>query len=297
MMLPFGFLNIDKPYGSTSHDVVSTIKRSLRAVVHVNTVRVGHAGTLDPLATGVLVVCVGAATRLAEYAMMETKVYHAQVRFGVVTDTYDAEGKVLRQADTSALTQEQVEAALVGFTGAILQVPPMYSAIKQNGRKLYELARAGEVVEREPRPVQISRITLLGWEAPVATLEVVCSAGTYIRSLAYDLGEVLGVGASLAGLRRVSSGGFRVSEAVPLETAAADPLQYLIAPGDALPELLRLTVSEADVEAIQHGRAALGASDAPPDALALAYSPHGDLIGVVRAVGELWQPEKVFPLT
>jgi tRNA pseudouridine55 synthase len=292
MTAPFGFLNIDKPLGLTSHDVVSAVKRGVRR--YGNTVRVGHAGTLDPLATGVLVVCVGGATRLAEYAMHAEKGYRATVRFGVVTDTYDAEGAIVRENDASHLTAEDVEAALAPFRGTLAQVPPMYSAIKQGGRKLYEIARAGEVVEREPRTVVITALTLREWRPPLAVLDVACSAGTYIRSLAYDLGEALGVGASLAGLVRTKSGAFRLESALTLEAAAADPAAHLIAPGDALAHMPRLTLQPADHDAVAHGRAALGAETAAPGTLALAYTESGELIAIVRAVGELWQPEKVF---
>ncbi|NDJ61826.1 MAG: tRNA pseudouridine(55) synthase TruB, partial [Chloroflexi bacterium] len=198
----FGFLNIDKPLGWTSHDVVAKLRRGLQIK------KIGHAGTLDPLATGVLVICLGAATRLSEYVMDTTKRYRAVVHLGVTTDTYDAEGEITAQRPSDHLSEADVRDALGAFVGALEQVPPMYSAIKQGGRKLYDLARAGEVVERPPRPVHIHALEVVAWQPPQVTLDVTCSPGTYIRSLAYDLGAALGVGAHLAGLMRTASGSF-----------------------------------------------------------------------------------------
>jgi tRNA pseudouridine55 synthase len=285
---PFGFLNIDKPLGITSHDVVAKVRRV------AGTKRVGHAGTLDPLATGVLIVCLGNATRLSEYVMQSTKRYRARVHLGVTTDTYDAEGEVLQQRDAGHITQEAVEAALGRFRGDIEQVPPMYSAIKQGGRKLYELARAGETVEREARPVRIDALTVSEWQPPQFTLDVTCSAGTYIRSLAYDIGEALGVGAHLAGLVRVSSGGFTLENAAPLDRliAADDWRAYLLSPADALRDWPAVSLSVDEVKRIRQGQAI----DAAPGAggLVFGYAPDGTLIGLLRADGSLWRPHKVF---
>ncbi len=197
---PFGFLNIDKPLGLTSHDVVARVRRNL------NVKKVGHAGTLDPLATGVLVVCVGAATRLSEYVMNTTKRYEALVHLGVETETYDAEGAIVAEQAVNHVTQTDVEQALTTFLGPIDQLPPIYSAIKQGGRKLYEIARAGETAELQPRHVTIYALDILDWQPPFVRIAVTCSAGTYIRSLAHDLGAALGVGGSLDGLTRTASG-------------------------------------------------------------------------------------------
>ena len=286
----FGFLNLDKPLHMTNHDVVAKARRKL------GTKKIGHAGTLDPLATGVLILCVGAATRLSEYVMDSTKRYRARVQLGVTTTTYDAEGEVTRRADAGAVTRADVERALESFLGNIGQVPPMYSAIKQGGRKLYDLARAGETVERQPRAVRIDALTITEWQPPEFTLDVTCSAGTYIRSLAYDVGERLGVGAHLAGLVRTASGRFTVEDAVPLAALldSDNPADHLIAP---TADLLGMAAVELDAVAqddILHGRAAARTNDYPFGTPALAHDGSGEPIAVVRAVDGLWKPEKVF---
>jgi tRNA pseudouridine55 synthase len=198
-----GFLVVDKPSKFTSHDVVNKVRRS------TGVKKIGHAGTLDPMATGVLVLCLGYATRLSEYVMASDKTYLATLRLGLETDTYDADGRPTAEADPdrlAALTRADVEAQLAQFRGNILQVPPMYSAIQKNGKRLYELARAGIEIEREPRPVTISELEIVDWYTQTVILSVTCSAGTYIRSLAHDLGQALGVGAHLTALRRTRSG-------------------------------------------------------------------------------------------
>lgn len=288
-MTVFGFLNIDKPLGMTSHDVVAKIRRGLKIK------KVGHAGTLDPLATGVLVVCVGAATRLSEYVMHTTKRYRAQIHLGVTTETYDAEGEVIRQVDASHVTRADFEAALAQFQGEIEQLPPMYSAIKQGGRKLYELARAGETVERPARPVTIHALDVVDWSPPQVTVDVVCSSGTYIRSLAYEVGEALGVGAHLSGLVRTASGSFELERAVGLETLlnSDNSHQYLITPDQALHPMPVVDMDAAAVEALVHGRTVPGAG-AAAGTLAQAYSPDGVFIAIVEAEGHAWRPRKVF---
>lgn len=292
MAEPFGFLNINKPAGLTSHDVVARIRRKF----HLK--KVGHAGTLDPLATGVLIVCVGGATRLSEYVMRSNKRYRAVIHLGISTDTYDTEGQVQTACDASAVTRADVERELSQFLGHIQQMPPMYSAIKQGGRKLYDLARAGQTVEREARAVWIGELTLLDWSPPQFTLEVLCSAGTYIRSLAHDLGEALGVGAHLAGLMRISSGSFRFEQAVTLDglLSADEWTHYLIPPRLALTDLKALDLSGAEVEALLLGRsiAARKVEDGCDEPV-LACAPDGRLIAVVQLEGDHWQPEKVFP--
>jgi tRNA pseudouridine55 synthase len=189
-----GILLLDKPSGPTSHDMVYAVRRGAREK------RVGHAGTLDPLATGLLVLCLGSATRLSEYLAGKDKRYRAQVRLGQTTTTYDAQGDITSEAATLP-GRDQAEAALEQFRGPQLQVPPQYSAIKRGGQKAYEAARRGEYIELEARPVEFYEITLTAWQPPELTLEVHCSAGTYIRALAHDLGQALGCGAHLAGLR------------------------------------------------------------------------------------------------
>jgi tRNA pseudouridine55 synthase len=285
----FGFLNIDKPLGMTSHDVVARVRRGLKIK------KVGHAGTLDPLATGVLVVCVGAATRLSEYVMRTTKRYRARVHLGVATATYDAEGEIVAQNDAAAIERAAVESALAQFVGDIAQVPPIYSAIKQGGRKLYDIARAGESVELQPRAVHIDSLTLSEWNPPHFTLDVVCSAGTYIRSLAHDLGQVLGVGAHLAGLTRTASGSFSLENAVDLDVILADSnwQHALVAPTDALSGWPVVALDAVGLDGVLHGRA-LPDEAARGGVLALAYAPNGEFVAILMGDNGLWKPHKVF---
>ena len=284
-----GFLNVNKPIGLTSHDVVAQVRRRLQIK------KVGHAGTLDPLATGVLVLCLGAATRLSEYVMHSTKRYQAQIRLGVTTTTYDSEGEITAEYDPSGVTQAAFENALSQFFGDIEQIPPMYSAIKQGGRKLYDLARAGQVVERQPRPVQITALQLVDWSPPQVTIDVECSVGTYIRSLAHDLGAALGVGAHLTGLIRAASGTFTLDTAVDLDTLlnAADWQRYLIGPEVAL---AGLPVLRFDVEAVAHLQQGRAVSDptAAADRVAQAYGPDGELVAIIVGGSQCWHPHKVF---
>ena len=207
-----GVLLIDKPTDHTSHDVVARIRGILRMK------RVGHAGTLDPMATGLLVVLLGKATKLSQYLMSVDKCYTGSVTFGKITNTQDAEGEVVETRPVPELVEEQVRAALRGMVGDQYQMPPMFSAIKIKGQPLYKAARAGEEVEREPRFIRVKRFELTRW-APPDVLEFVvdCTKGTYVRTLAHDLGQKLGCGAHLSGLRRVSSGALNVDRAVTLE--------------------------------------------------------------------------------
>lgn len=202
-----GVLVIDKPQGWTSHDVVAHVKRKLRAK------KVGHLGTLDPLATGVLVLVIEKATKCSNMLDTGAKEYVATARLGEETDTYDREGKVTASFDTSVLTEEAVRDALGKFRGRIRQVPPMYSAIKSGGTPLYKLARKGVTVEREAREVEVYSLDIIKIDIPVVEFKALCSRGTYVRSICHDLGKVLGVGAHLVELRRTASGGFTVGEA------------------------------------------------------------------------------------
>ncbi len=289
MTEPFGFLNIHKAQGMTSHDVVAKVRRGLKVK------KVGHAGTLDPMATGVLVVCLGGATRLSEYVMQSTKQYHARIRLGETTDTYDAEGEIQLLRDAAHITREDVLSALTPFKGEIRQVPPMYSAIKQGGRKLYDLARAGETVEREARTVTISALQLSDWLPPEFTLDVTCSAGTYIRSLAYDLGEALGVGAHLTGLARVVSGYFNLDTAVTLDSLLADEnwQTHIISPQVALSAWPSVHLNTVDADHILHGRM-VSVDDKNLTGLAFAYGADGELIAIVQVGDGRVQPHKVF---
>ena len=217
-----GIVIVDKPQGWTSQDVTARLRRVF------GTRRIGHGGTLDPMATGVLPVFVGRATRGVEFFEHAEKVYETLLRPGITTDTEDITGTVLSQLEVS-LTEQQVEAVLPIFRGDILQVPPMYSAIKVNGQKLYELARKGREVPREPRPVTIHELTFLGFENGAVRLRVHCSKGTYIRTLCKDIGVSLGCGGCMEALRRVSAGEYTTRDAVPLQELldAPNPAQYL----------------------------------------------------------------------
>jgi tRNA pseudouridine55 synthase len=283
---PFGFLNVDKPLGMTSHDVVARVRRASGIR------KIGHAGTLDPLATGVLILCVGGATRLSDYIMHGTKRYLARVRLGITTDTYDAEGAIVTQQDASHITRDNLQQLFPSFLGDIQQVPPMYSAIKQGGRKLYDLARAGETVERAARAVRIDSLELTDWQPPEFTLDVTCSAGTYIRSLAYDLGEALGVGAHLSGLARTASGVFTLENATPLDTLLTDFGSHLITPAVALAEYPTLTLDAAAQAELVHGRAIAG--DDADGTIRMAYDAQQRLVAVLRAEDGRLRPQKVF---
>jgi len=244
-----GLVVVDKAAGWTSHDVVGKLRRVYGQR------RVGHAGTLDPDATGVLLVGLGRVTRLLRYLQEAGKGYDARVVFGIATDTLDASGAVLERAEMT-ISRSQVETATRAFLGDIEQVPPMVSAIKVGGRKLYELARKGEEIERAPRPVHIDAITVGDFEPgpyPQASLHVDCSSGTYVRTLAADLGTALGGCAHLAALRRTRVGSFTLAEARPIEAVEADPDPAVVPPTDALRDLERVRVGAEQARAIAHG--------------------------------------------
>ncbi|RMF49235.1 MAG: tRNA pseudouridine(55) synthase TruB [Chloroflexota bacterium] len=287
---PFGFLPVDKPLGMTSHAVVEAMRRSARLK------RVGHGGTLDPLATGLLVLCIGAATRLCEYVMATHKRYLAKVRLGATTETDDAEGQLLAEQPIAHLTEADVARALAAFNGEIAQIPPMYSAIKRSGQKLYELARRGEVIERTPRRVWL-QTRLLAYKAPYAEIAVECSHGTYIRGLARDLGAALGVGGFLAGLRRLASGAFEQMVAwQSLQSALADGTwqRYLVDERAALPHFPEIQLDAAQSQALRHGRAVRTALSAAEGSLARLYAESGAFLAIAAYQDGLWRPVKVF---
>ena len=240
-----GFLVIDKPVDWTSHDVVGKLRRILR------TKRIGHAGTLDPLATGVLVVAVGPATRMLQYLPLEPKVYEVTVRFGVSTTTFDAEGEVIQERPVPADLPAQIEAQLPRFRGEIQQLPPMYSAVKKQGKPLYAYARQGVSVEREPRRVTVSALEALEIEGTDVSFRIECSGGTYIRTLAHDLGEEIGCGAHVVALRRTRVGDFLEGVAIPLEEVGAEKLISL---RDALRSLPQYSLTEQETRDIRQGR-------------------------------------------
>lgn len=294
-----GILVALKPAGPTSHDIVALVRR-LAA-----TKRVGHGGTLDPFASGVLPLFLGRATRVVEYHLGDRKGYRATVCFGATSTTDDLEGE-LTPADAPAPGRETVETTLEQLRGPISQRPPAYSAIKVAGRRAYAMARAGESVELASRDVTIHRLDLVDWDdsdadRPIAILEVECSAGTYIRALARDLGELVGGGAYLGALSRTSSGPFRLEQAIPLERvreAAAegsDVLASLLLPIDAgLESLPELVISDGEVTAISRGqfiRAALPPGE--PDAPIRVRDGAGRLVAIATVRDGRLAPDKV----
>lgn len=249
-----GFIIIDKPAGITSHDVVSRVRRIL------GTRKVGHTGTLDPFATGVLPIAVDEGTKAIPFLDEGCKTYEALLRLGVVTDTLDMTGSVLSESDYSGITIEQIRSALSEFTGAIRQIPPMYSALKQGGKPLYKMARQGLEVERAARDVEIHSLALLSFEPPWLSLRVRCSRGTYIRALADDIGRSLGCGAALQELRRTASGEFQIEHAVTLETlermaGEGRAGEFCISPYSALWHLPDIPLTDAGAAGLKYGRA------------------------------------------
>ncbi|RKH10690.1 tRNA pseudouridine(55) synthase TruB [Corallococcus sp. CA053C] len=246
-----GVLVIDKPLGPTSFDVV----RQVRTLLKVK--KAGHTGTLDPMATGVLPVCLGEATKVAGYITEGDKAYDAVVRLGIETDTQDAQGKPTAEAPVPPLTAQLLESALAPFRGTFEQVPPMYSAVKIAGKRLYELARAGEEVERASRTVTVHELVLRDFSADRLTLSVRCSKGFYVRTLAFDLGRALGCGAHLEALRRTASGPFTLARALPLGDLASLSRDVvagrLVSLGEALTELPSVRVNAEDARRVSHG--------------------------------------------
>lgn len=289
-----GILNVDKPKGMTSHDVVDAV----RQIAGIR--QVGHAGTLDPLATGVLVICLGRATRIAEYLMNSRKRYRAEVRFGATTDTYDAEGEITGEFPVAQLDRAALESALTQFVGTISQQVPPYSAVKQQGQPLHRRVRRGEQVDPPVRRVEIYRAELLSWKPPVATIQVECGRGTYIRSLAHDWGRAMGAGAYLESLTRLASGTFTLEDAVPLdalrEAAAAGCWEHYLLPMDeGLLDMEALVVSAEQARALQHGQP-VEKGTGEENQIARAYTMSGEFVALVRydqAAGR-WVPHKVF---
>jgi tRNA pseudouridine55 synthase len=288
-----GIFNVNKPLGKTSHHVVHTVRKMSGLA------RVGHAGTLDPLATGVLLICVGQAVRVTEYLIDHDKKYRARVRLGIETDTYDAEGAIVAQRAVTA-TREQVERALASFVGKCAQMPPAYSAIKKDGVHSYDLARRGIEFERTPRPVEIFSITVREIALPDVEFDVHCSKGTYIRSLAHDLGEALGCGATLTALTRTASGQFALDDALTLDQlrdAFADQsAEHFLNPLDeALLQFQAVIVSEENARRVMVGNS-LDCEREYATPLLRAYAPSGQCIALLergKRAGE-WKPQKVF---
>ncbi len=310
-----GLLVLDKPgraAGSdaaaaerlpTSHDVVQWVRR------WSGQRRIGHTGTLDPMASGVLVLCLGRATRLVEYYQGHDKRYLAEVRLGAATDTYDATGQVMETAPVPALDSAAIEAALAPLRGDIMQTPPAYSALKQGGESAHYKARRGEAVALAPRPVTIFRLDLLAWTPPDRiALRVRCSAGGYMRSLAHDLGAALGTAAHLAALRREAAGPFTLEHAhTPeraAEAAAAGELAGLLLPAGWGLDLPAVTLDAESMQRLGHGQQVWLAAPGTPEtlragSLAQGYSGSGGLAGILRCLqatpdSALWKAEKWF---
>lgn len=282
---PDGLLVVDKPSGMTSHDVVDRIRKVL------HTRKVGHAGTLDPDATGVLVVGVGKATRLLALAQGAPKRYVAEAKFGITTTTQDASGDIVGISDV-AVTEESVRGVLARFRGPIEQVPPMVSAVKVGGERLYRKARRGEEVERAARPVHVYELELVGWDPgahPIARFEISCSAGTYVRTLIADVGDRVGAGAHMTSLRRIASGRFTIDDAIALDDVTIDalrPLKELVA------DLNSIDVDDTDADAVTHGRK-IDARPGGEDGEVVAVTHNASLIALCRRRGDVFVPEKV----
>jgi tRNA pseudouridine55 synthase len=296
-----GVLIVDKPGGMTSAAVVAKVKRACGAR------KVGHTGTLDPMATGVLPLCLGEATKIAGFLLAEDKEYEGELLLGVETDTLDADGKVTAEAPERALavSQEALEEAMARLVGRIEQVPPMFSAVRVGGRRLHQLARRGETVEREAREVVVRRFDLEGFSPPRARFAVECEKGTYVRALVRDLGRALGCGAHLASLRRTRAGAFDLARAAPLADVVTDPASvpgHLISPAEALAHLPAVEVPPARLPAVGCGTplawADLGAAEASataPSGLFRLLTPAGDLLAVAREREGRLSYERVFP--
>jgi tRNA pseudouridine55 synthase len=290
-----GILNINKPQNKTSFSIVAMVKRLSGEQ------RVGHAGTLDPAATGVLPVCFGRGTRFIEFIVETSKTYSAQIELGVTTDTYDSSGRITERGDPSGINQPQLESALESFRGSIQQTPPMYSAVKYRGQPLYKLARAGIKVERKSRPAKIHRLELISWQPPVVTVEVECSKGTYIRSLAHDLGQSLGCGANLKSLVRTRCGLFDIKNAISIsqleEAFRYGYWQHFVYPVDImLQHYNAMVVNNATEDIIRKGSPlALEQSGSLDENHCRAYTLDGRFLGVLHRIPEkgIWQPKKV----
>jgi tRNA pseudouridine55 synthase len=287
-----GVLLVDKPVGPTSHDIVGLARRGLK------TRRVGHTGTLDPFASGLLVLCVGPATRLSSWLTHLDKVYEATVHFGVETTTLDPEGEVTARDEPGAqrLAEAQVAEILVAFEGKQQQVPPAYSAKKISGEAAHRRVRRGEVVELPPVPIEVVALQLLAWQAPRLEVRVHCSSGTYIRALARDFGKAAGCGAHLEHLRRLRVGAFAVGDAVQVDDLSTVSAGDWVSPLDALTRtgMAAIEIDDADVVRITQGQAIEVAGVAPSADAWVALGQRGQLVAIAQPDGPLLKPRKVF---
>lgn len=281
-----GFIVIDKPVGPTSHDVVGRVRR-LSGVR-----RVGHAGTLDPLASGVLLVGLGRATRFIEYLVGLPKVYETTIRLGVATTTYDTEGEIVSERPV-ALMLDEIAAALDAFRGPIRQRVPAFSAVKRDGQPLYKQARRGETPDLPERDVTIYELEMLAWESPDLTLRVAASSGTYIRSLAHDLGQALGPGGHITALRRTAVGEFTMAEAVTLDALTPDNVAGFLRPPElAVAHLPRATFNDEEEARLGNGRRVAAPGDVASGEAA-AFGPGGRFLGIVAVEEGEWRPRKM----
>jgi len=294
-----GVLNVNKPSGPTSHDVVARIRR----VTGVK--KVGHAGTLDPLASGVLLICLGQATRIVEYLMDWPKSYRATAVFGVETDTEDSTGNTIRETDASNVTSGLIESILPRFVGKIEQVPPMASAVHHEGKRLYDLARAGKVVERQAREIEVYSISLIDFQPsdrPTAVLDIDCSKGTYIRTLCADIGSGLDCGAHMSALVRTGIGRFRVADALTPEELEDGRLAEALHPIDeVLNDIPAARLSLEQAEKASHGTDIPAVQTADPPSVGShvrLHDPEGRLLGIgivrIREGIPMLKPDKMF---
>jgi tRNA pseudouridine55 synthase len=289
-----GILNVNKPTARTSQDIVSFVK-------HLSKQRhVGHAGTLDPIATGVLPICLGQATRMSSFIMETSKTYIAEITLGISTNTYDREGTIVQQKDPSYVTKTNITELLPTLTGKVMQKPPSFSALKRQGKRLYELARSGIEVETVAREITIYRMDLLEWNPPCLIIEVECSKGTYIRSIAHDIGQSLGCGAHISALIRTKYGPFGIEDSVSLpqleDAFSHEYWQELIYPMDIIINDWTAVILTPEQELdILNGRAIPNSTEKTAPRCR-AYSSDGRFLAILRSVPDkaAWQPEKVF---
>ena len=293
-----GVMNIDKPHGLTSMDVVRKVKRA------ANLRKVGHGGTLDPTATGVIPVALGLGTRLLEYILMGDKSYRAVIELGICTDTYDTEGVTTSVQDHSYVGITELTSALQNLKGNMLQSVPKYSALKLNGKRMYDMARKGIPIQQSTRPAILHDITLVSFESPYVTAIITCGKGFYVRSLAHDLGEFLGCGAHLSELRRTKAGPFILKDAVPLEYALqcltiGEPQKVVLDADLCIPEFPKMKLDTYQIDLVRHGQKIINdkiIGEMNKDSLVRAYQNNGKFVAILKQTCNTneWHPKKVF---
>ena len=280
-----GFLNVDKPAGWTSSDVVVKLRSAFG--LRQRKIKIGHCGTLDPMATGVLPICVGSATRLSEFVLGGTKTYVMSAKLGVETDTYDSDGEAVATRRADHITEDDLRAAIDRFVGDIEQVPPMYSAIKRDGKPLYKLARQGKTVTRDARKVHVSVLELTSWEPPAFTVRIECGSGFYARSLAHDIGNHLGCGSHMTALRREQAADFDIADAIPLDSLLTESendawCRFLVGPDHVLSGLDVQVLDDTEARSFLHGQPVHAGriSTDGNDQRVRVYSKQGRFLGV-----------------